>query len=365
VKRGLAVLDPAEIPADEWAARVRTLRERIAADGVDVAFVYGDVHRSDDIGYLTNLCIYWNEGVVAVPVDADPVFLTKLSPRVHGWMRRTSMVSELRSGRSFGALAKDVLGDRAPAVLGLVDARRWPAAVVDELRAALPGWELRLLGDLVRRQRLVPSAHELALLRDGARIAGRAAARARGPGLPVPARVALVERELRGGGFADVFVGAGVTGDGVVSIEITGQYRHGWLRTAGLVTPEGAPADRRRPHDHGAPADPSWVHAVRAALWAAVDAAVAGGPVAQLAAATAPALAGLPTGAAADVGWVNQADLSTSGEYERHARGTRLPAGAVGAITVEVLFADGGRGVVADTVLVTADGARRLTTWEG
>ena len=346
MKRGLVVLDHAEIPAEEWGGRVRVLQERIAAEGVDIAFVYGDVHRSDDIGYLTNLCIYWNEGVLAVPAEGEPVFLTKLSPRVHRWMRRTSMVSELRSGRAFGPLAQELLQDREPGVLGLVDARRWPQVVVDELGAALPGWELRLLGDLVRDQRVRPSDAELALLRDGGRAVARAAEKASEPGPATASRVALVESELRGAGFADVFVNTAAADDGVVSIEITGQYRHGWLRAARIVEGTGRTG---------------WVSVMHAALAAAIDAASAGASAAEVAAAAEPLLADMPQGATCYVDWINQADLSTNGEYERHARHTPLPAGTVGAVCVETLFAAGGRAVVAETVLVGAGGARRLT----
>jgi hypothetical protein len=346
MKRGLVVLDDSEISAAERERRVRELQERVSAQGVDVALVYGDVHRSDDIGYLTNLCIYWNEGVLAVPAAGDPVFLTKLSPRVHGWMRRTSTVSELRSGRGFGALARELLADRPSGTIGLVDARRWPATVVDEIAAALPGWELRLLGDLVRDQRLIPSRGEVELLRAAGRIVARAAGRASAPDLAAAARVALVESELRGAGFADVLVTSAATGDGVVSIEIIGQYRHGWLRAARLVDAGGGAA---------------WTATLRAALAAAVDAVTAGAPVAKIAAAAEPALANPPGGAIVDVAWINQADLSTNGEYERHDVHARLPEGTVGAVSVEALFADGGRAVVADTVLVDVGATRRLT----
>jgi Xaa-Pro aminopeptidase len=346
VKRGLVVLDHSEIPAEEWAQRVRDLQARVAAEGIDIAFVYGDVHRSDDIGYLTNLCIYWNEGVLAVPAEGKPVFLTKLSPRVHRWMRKISTVSELRSGRAFGALAHEYLRDRKPGVLGLVDARRWPQAVVDELDAALPGWELRLLGDLVRDQRVIPSGSELALLRDAGRIVARAAEKVSEPGLATASSVALVERELRGAGFADVFVTSAATGDGVVSIEITGQYRHGWLRAARIVNGAG---------------EPTWVSVMRAGLDAAIEAVSAGASAADISAAAEPILTEMPQDATCYVDWINQADLSTNGEYELHARHTPLPAGTVGAVAVEALFAAGGRAVVADTVLVGAEGARRLT----
>jgi hypothetical protein len=364
VKRGLVVLDHAEIPAEEWTDRVRALQERLAVEGIDIAFVYGDVHRSDDIGYLTNLCIYWNEGVLAVPAEGEPVFLTKLSPRVHRWMRRTSTVSELRSGRAFGPLAQELLGGRAPGVLGLVDARRWPSLVVDELAAALPAWELRLLGDLVRDRRVIPSAGELALLRDGGRVVARAARQAGEPGLAPAARVALVESELRGAGFTDVFVTAAAADDGVVSIEITGQYRHGWLRAARLVS--GAAGAGGAGGAGGGAGGPAWASVLRAGLAAAIDAASAGASATGVAAAAEPILGELPAGATCYVDWINQADLSTNGEYERHARHTPLPAGTVGAVSVEALFAAGGRAVVADTVLVgdvLADhgGARRLT----
>jgi hypothetical protein len=269
-------------------------------------------------------------------------------------MRRTSMVSELRSGREFGALARELLDDWAPGALGLVDAGRWPQAVVDELAAALPRWELRPLPDLVRDQRVVPSESELALLRTGGAIVARAAERASRPGLAEPARVALVDGELRRAGFADVLVTCATADDGTVSVEITGQYRHGWLRAARLVEATTDPGAATA--DPGAAATASggaaWAAVMRAGLAAAVEAATAGTTPAEISAAAAPILAELPHGAASDVAWINQADLSTNGEYEAHAKGARLPGGTVGAVSVEVLFPGGGRAVVADTVLV-------------
>src|SRR5262249_20794045 len=153
VKRGLVLLDPAEVPEREWAERVGAVRAYMAAHGIDVALVYGDTYQSDDIAYLTNLCIYWNEGIVAVPAQRDPVLLTTLPPRVPPWMRLTSTIKEIHSGRSFGALAVQLLGDRRPGTLGLVGAALWPAAVVAELAAALPDWTIEHLGPVVRDRR--------------------------------------------------------------------------------------------------------------------------------------------------------------------------------------------------------------------
>src|SRR3954470_19296331 len=140
MKRGLVVLDPDEVPTGEWQERVGGLQRRLAEERVDLALVYGDVFASDDIGYLTNLCIYWNEGVLAVPVDGEPAFLTKLSKRVHPWMRATSTLEDLRSGRDLAGLIADLAGETR--AVGLVDRDLWPAALVHDVEATLPDTRL-------------------------------------------------------------------------------------------------------------------------------------------------------------------------------------------------------------------------------
>ncbi|OLT02086.1 hypothetical protein BJF90_04750 [Pseudonocardia sp. CNS-004] len=91
---------------------------------------------------------------------------------------------------------------------------------------------------------------------------------------------------------------------------------------------------------------------LRAALAAAV-AAVAPGVAASAPAAVAErALTGLPAGAVGSATVVHQADLSTGGDYADSAE--PLPAGAVVVVGVEVLFPDGGRVAVTETVPVEA-----------
>ena len=340
MKRGLVVLDPAEVPPQERVDRIARLHEQLAAEGVTIALVYGDVHRSDDIGYLTNLCIYWNEGIVAVPVAGDPAFLMKLSPRVHPWMRTSSMVTDLRSGKSFRDLVAKLVDGAEPGVIGLVDAELWPATAAADVRAGAPGWEVRPLGGVVREQRLAPSAAELALLREGGQLLAAAIDAAAEPGLHDGERLAAVERGLRGGGYTDVQADVVHGPDGVAAIDVIGQYRFGWLRAARLV---GTAA---------------WTGAVESALRAAC-AAVAPGVTAAAPAATAGReLTGLPDDAVAHVTVVHQADVSTGGD---HASGAdELRPGAVVAVGVEVLFSDGGRVTVADTVHVRTDATASL-----
>jgi hypothetical protein len=346
MKRGLVVLDPAEIPESERRDRVAALQRAMAAEGIDVALIYGDVSRSDDIAYLTNLCIYWNEGILAVPATGDPVFLTKLSPRVFGWMRLVSTVTDIHSGRKFGDLAAKLLAeDDATGTIGLIDADLWPASVADELRAALPGRDIRDTGDLARQARLAPSEHELALLRHGGELLARALDSATADGLTPAARIAAAERGLRGEGFLDVFARAEQAPDGVTSLQVTGQYRTLWVHASRLADDSGA----------------SWPGVLRRALTAAIEAAHPGTAAAALADAARPALTELPAGSTAQVRWTHQADMATNGEYASYPADLPIPCGAGVVITVDATFHDGRHAAVADTVAITPGGAQPLT----
>jgi creatinase/prolidase-like protein len=334
MKRGLVVLDPAEVSEQERAERVLRLQRRLAGEGVTIALDYADVHRSDDLAYLTNLCLYWNEGILAVPVVGDPAFLMKLSPRVHPWMRRSSTLTDLRSGKGFTALVEGLLEGIEPGVLGLVDAALWPVTAIEEVRAAAPGWEIRPLGGLVREQRLVPSAAERALLRDADGHLQAALTAASGPGLLEDERVALVEHSLRGAGFTDVLAEVVRGPDGVAALDVTGQYRFCWVRGAQLVDGTSTP----------------WAGGLGRALAAAVAAVAPGAAATAPVAAAEEALTGLPDGAVGQAAVVHQADLSTGGDYADPAE--PLPDGAVVVVGVELLFPDGGRVAVTETVQV-------------
>jgi hypothetical protein len=229
VKRGLVVLDAAETPPAEWDRRLAAVRADLVAAGVDVGLIYGDVFSSDDIAYLTNLCVYWNEGMLAIPADGDPVVLTKLSPRVFPWMRLTSTVDDIRSGRSFGTLVHGLLAGREPGTLALIGADVWPAAVADEVTDAVPDWTVRPVGDWVREHRARPSAAEERLIRTAAGLIADALNQAGGS-------VAELERRLRGAGFLDVRITSSSAG-GATSLQVLGQYRTVWAYAARLLGP--------------------------------------------------------------------------------------------------------------------------------
>lgn len=341
MKRGLVVFDHDEVSNDEWHERASRVQSQLRDADVDVALVYNDVSRGDDIGYLSNLVIYWNEGVLAIPARGELTLLTKLSMRVFGWMKKNSTLTDLRSGRAIGGLVADYVGERPAGRIGLIDAELWPAAIVGEITEAVPGWEIVPLGAIVRDLRRIPSPAEVDLLRTGAAVLRGALVVATEPGLDARERVAAVEQTARGGGFADILFRS-ATDDDHVTVEIAGEYRHGWL-LAGRTFGE----------------DP-WLPVLERAQDAALAVLRAGTDWAVVEAAALAALDGIPADAIVEVRWISQADFATGGELQPPPE--QGPAdGEVAAIVVEIVEASGLRSVLTDTVLVTATGVEPLT----
>ena len=340
MKRGLVVLDPAEIPTAEWGERVRAVQAELRAAGVDVALVYNDVSRGDDIGYLTNLVIYWNEGMLAIPVEGEATLLTKLSKRVFSWMQKTSVLEDLRSGQTLGKLVAGYVADRPAGTIGFIDADLWPAAYVEEIAAAVPEWTTVELGPLVRDARKILSPAELGVIRSAAGVLRDALAAAGMRGLDMRGRMGALESVARHGGFTDVLP-RGTEADGHVTIEAAGEYRQSWLltgRTYGDAAFLGSLAD-----------------AQRAAL-AAIGPGVAWSKVEAAALA---ALA-LPDGATAVVTWSSQADFANRGEL-RPTSPAGPAAGEVAALQLEVIEEGGRRSVLTDTFLTALGGAELLS----
>lgn len=324
MKRGL--VEAATPHRDVYEARLERLRAYLRAAGAQVALIYGDVYRSDDIAHLTNLVIYWNEGVVAVPVDGPPVFLAKLSKRVHPWMERTSIFTDLRSSQRLPELIGSYLEEVVPGTVVFVDRVWWPADLVDGVIAAAPGRDFADLPDAVRRERLVPDELDRAdLERAGSLVAAglAAAAAARGD---VAQRLAALELAARGGGARDVLASCREIAGGV-QIDCTVQLANVWARGA------------RAEGDGGGLLD---------ALEAAADALRAGARLADVQAVVGPDVS---------VSIVSHCDLATGGDLRGPADAADpLPEGAVVTLAVAAAGA-----TAADTYVVQSSGATPIT----
>ncbi|WP_206915488.1 aminopeptidase P family N-terminal domain-containing protein [Alicyclobacillus suci] len=345
MKRGLVLLDPTETTTEELHARVADCQQLLQARGIDFALIYGDVYRSGDITYLSNLCIYWNEGVLLVPAEQDPVFLTKLSRRVHPWMRANSIIEDLRSGTDLAQLVADYVKAQPAGVIGLAEMNWWPASVIEALRAKLPGWELRDLQSAIREKRQIPSASEQKLLLESAKVSARAVAAGLDDTLSNPERAGAAERVARMAGVEDIFVYCYESGSHADTVEVISEYRGYWTTAARVIAKESVDWANRMEVAYGA-----LVHEIRAGtdinrLYAQLEAMISEDD---------------------NLSWkvdlVHHTDLETQGDYRLPEELDKpIPAGSVVGLRLVCSFADGTEAVMADTFAVEEHGANRLT----
>jgi hypothetical protein len=336
VKRGLVVLDPAEIPPGELEQRVGALQAELRARGLAAALVYADVYHSGDLGYLSNICLYWNEALLAVPAEGKPALLTKLSPRVANWWRATSNLEDFRSGRVLAKLAEGFLAEQGPGGVGLVELDWWPDQLLADVTAAAGGREITDLGSVVRRRRQAPSPAEAELLRQAAALTARSVAAALDGALSNFERSGKAELTARMGGAEDVLVYCHSSTADADTVEVVSEYRGYWTGAARVL----------------AKGDPGYQAAAAALAAGATPAAVRDAGRAALAA----------LGPDARVDLIQHTDLETDGGYRYQADSAApLADGAVVTLRVELGLPDGSTAVLADTYQAGAGTAACLT----
>lgn len=338
------MLDPQEIPTDELAGRVARLQRSLQQEGVAAALIYGDVYRSGDMTYLSNICIYWNEGLLVVPATGNPVLLTKLSPRVHPWMRSISTLQDLRSGANLADLVSSYLKGMSPGIVGLVEMDWWPAAVLDDLRAKLPGREFRNLGTIIKQERQLPSETELRLLRTSAGISAEAVAAGLDRTLTNPQRAGRAEFAARMAGVEDVLAFCYPSTDQADTVEVFAEYRGYWTCAARIV----------------AKGSLDWASKMIQAYEAARQSLRAGIDVAGLRKAAGTLLGDSAASWRIDI--IHHTDLETGGDYRLPGEEENpVQAGSVVTMRLELAFSDGTRAVAADTFEIHVQGSICLT----
>jgi Xaa-Pro aminopeptidase len=338
------VLDPAEIPPGELERRTDVVQAELRAQGLAAALVYADVYHSGDLGYLSNICLYWNEAMLAVPAEGKPALLTKLSPRVANWWRATSNLEDFRSGRVLAKLAEGFLAEQGPGGVGLVELDWWPDTLAADVTAAAGGRAVTDLGSVVRRSRQSLSPSEAVLLRRASALTAQAVGAALDARLTNHERAGRAELAARLGGAEDVNVYCHRSGDDADTVEVVSEFRGYWTGAARVLASSGA----------------TWAGALAAAHQAASSAVRAGATRDDVTAAARPALA--PTGLEWQADLIHHTDLETDGGYRTSGdQAEPLPDGSVVTLRLELELPGGSRAVLADTLVLEGDTGRCLT----
>lgn len=170
LKRGYASWDRDVLPHDEFAARVDAVRiellaARLAAVVVVNHSLLGVMVDYADMAYLTGL---QSGGVLLIPTDGEPVFISLGGGRELSFMRTQTWLGEIVPG---GRDAFDVLREQLRVrgidggVLGTVGADALAANPRGRLDAALAGYELRSFDAPLARLRGAKRPRELLAVR--------------------------------------------------------------------------------------------------------------------------------------------------------------------------------------------------------
>ncbi|MFC9759494.1 M24 family metallopeptidase [Streptomyces sp. NPDC056921] len=171
-------------PIEEYHARVAAVRARMAEAGLDALVVHGAPGwLNGDVRWISNFLTAIGNTVVVLPADG-PLMLTTdsilHSAPMHSFVHHT-WIADVRPGdlpgtvvdpQGVGGHVRDFLLERGlhGARIGVVGGRFIPAAVVDEIRAALPGTELTDGQMLFWQAKQIKSPREIEFIEHAGRV---------------------------------------------------------------------------------------------------------------------------------------------------------------------------------------------------
>jgi Xaa-Pro aminopeptidase len=168
IKCGRNVWNAAALPLEEFESRVRHVQEKMAAQGLDLAFVYGRAFNGKgDQCYLTNFVTRLaGASAVALPRAGKPTVFFEGALRGVPSFKRTTWVEDVRAGNDIGALCAKYLQENKAQSVGLVGVHpQMPFKQYRALREALAGRQVMDCDNLVADLRLVKSERELSRMR--------------------------------------------------------------------------------------------------------------------------------------------------------------------------------------------------------
>ena len=136
MKRGLITWDRDEIAPEVFEARVDKVRDRARAGSVLAIAIYTDVWRSNAARFVSNFMPYFNQSLLVVPVDGDPILLCGLSPHVYPWIRSHTIVEDIRPGKLPAQRLVELAIEKGWSRIGVAGYTRLPYEMVRELDAA-------------------------------------------------------------------------------------------------------------------------------------------------------------------------------------------------------------------------------------
>src|SRR5580658_10221587 len=133
MKRGLIEWDRTLLPKAAFDSRLARVRAALAERDLPALLVYTDVWRANQARFLTNFMPYWNRSLVVIPLDAPPVLLCALSPRVYPWIKSVTVFEDIRPASKLLLTLQQLCTERQWRRLGVLDLPMLPVEIHSRL----------------------------------------------------------------------------------------------------------------------------------------------------------------------------------------------------------------------------------------
>ena len=211
LRLGRDVWDRTAMPIEEFHDRARRLRDAMRRRGLDALLLYGaGLNGCGHPTYLSNYIVKLPfAALVVLPLEGEPALMFEGATRGRAAAQATTWIEDVRPCWNMAETCLAVLADRGltSATIGLAGLPRLvPHEEWSTLAAGLARATLVEAEDMVRRQRAIKSAREIAQVRRASQIVDQALASVpEHPPIGDESRLAaLVMREARMRGAEDV-----------------------------------------------------------------------------------------------------------------------------------------------------------------
>lgn len=160
------------LPPSEYDARLKAIREEMAAKEYDVFVVYADEYRPGDAFYLSNFkpinVLEEAHQLVIVPLDAEPILLTG-TLNSYG-ARERAWVADVRPFDTMAETLAEVVEAQDADTVGLAGEKLFPVRYYERFADAIPDQDIVRDDELLAQLRWHKSDAEVAMLEAAGRI---------------------------------------------------------------------------------------------------------------------------------------------------------------------------------------------------
>ncbi|RED76829.1 M24 family metallopeptidase [Cohnella phaseoli] len=178
----------ASIPVEEYRARADRLRALMREKGLQACLIYGDEYRKENLRYMSNYWPLFERGAVLLPLVGEPIVIA--APEGELMCREMTAWSDVRLLPQFTCVTvpdeieypqanytslKAILAEINEAnplhAIGIAGLDAMSASLLATIEGSAEGVEWIDAGELLFRLRMTKTEHEIACLKEAARIA--------------------------------------------------------------------------------------------------------------------------------------------------------------------------------------------------